>query len=165
MGEIAYSIDKILWFMTFIIFVSSLFFRLDASTRIALAIWVIGNLIMDLLSPFLMEASSGRGASNAIWYGAWSFINVLCLWCIYKLHSIYYLDAGKFARYVMVCFLALSAIQIIRYADRIVLGTDLLADIYRFGIIAINISVVPAALMWLMNGITASLRAARKGAI
>lgn len=160
MGEIAYTIDKAFWAITFVLFIASMFVKLDVSSRIALAIWLIGNLAMDLIQPTVMVLSTTNGqAGKAIWYLTWSSIEILCLWCIYKLHTMYQVDVGKIARFIMLCLLALCCLQVSRYADRFIFQTNFLAEVYRFGIIAINISVLPATALWLFAGI----KSARKG--
>lgn len=117
---------------------------------------------MSLVRPFIMDISSGGDSTQIIWYGAWSVVDVFCVWCIYKLHALYHLNASKLARYIMVCLLTLCALQIVRYVDRIILETDLLTDIYRFGVVAINISVAPIALLWLLTGVTIALKKTEK---
>lgn len=157
MGEIAYTVDKIFWALIFLLFIASMFVKLDVSSCIALAVWLIGSLAMDLLQPIVMQLSSSNGdTGKAIWYVTWSGIDILCLWCIYKLHTMYQLDVGKIARFIMLCLLALCALQISRYADRLVFETNLLTDVYRFGIIAINISVLPVTALWLIAGFKAT---------
>lgn len=152
MGDVAYHIDKFFWAITFLLFISSMFYKLDVSARIALAIWIIGNLVMDKLQPTIMEWSISYDETG-IWYSAWSSIELLCLWCIYKLHKVYNLEHSQVSKYIMLCLIALCALQSSRYIDRVILETNWLVEVYRFGIVAINISVVPVTLAWLINGI------------
>lgn len=55
----------------------------------------------------------------------------------------------------MICFLSLCALQFMRYADRVVFDTNLLAAVYKYVIVSINISVVPFAIFWLVKDIQA----------
>lgn len=162
MGEIAYTIDKAFWVMTFILFIASMFVKLDVSARVALVVWLIGNLTMDLIRPSIMDLSIAYGESGrAIWYATWSCIEILCIWCIFKLHRLYELEIGKIARFIMFSLLVLCALQVSRYADRVVFDTNFLGDLYKFGVITINISVLPITAVWLFAGI----RKARKGLV
>lgn len=156
MGDFAYRIDYILWLICFLVLVLSVVYKLDTSSRIALTVWVIGNLCMDRLQPFVMDIStSNRDVGASIWYVTWSAIDIVCLWCIYKIHTLYQIPASKLTRYIMICFLSLCALQFMRYADRVVFDTNLLAAVYKYVIVSINISVVPFAIFWLVKDIQA----------
>lgn len=162
MGDFAYSIDRVFWFISLLLLVVSVLYKLDASSRIALGVWVVGNLLMDQLQPFVMELSvSSPVADPSVWYVTWASIEILCLWCIYKIHSLYQLSSSKLTNYIMVCLLSLCALQLMRYADRIVFDTNWLAAVYKYVIVSINISVVPFAIFWLIK----DMRTDRKGMV
>lgn len=162
MGDFAYNIDRVFWLISLLVLVVSVIYKLDVSSRIALGVWVAGNLLMDQLQPFVMELSiNNKTAGPSFWYVTWAAIEILCLWCIYKIHTVYQLSASKLTRYIMVCFLSLCTLQLMRYADRVVFDTNLLAAVYKYVIVSINISVVPFALIWLIKDI----QAAKKGMI
>jgi hypothetical protein len=159
-GDFAYRIDYILLLICFLLFVLSVVYKLDLSSRVALAVWVVGNLFMDQAHSFVMDISTSNKTFGAsIWYVTWSTVDVLCLWFIYKIHSAYHLPASKLTRYIMFCFLSLCALQLMRYADRVVFETDLLLAVYKYVIVSINISVVPFAMLWLIK----DMRADKKG--
>lgn len=61
----------------------------------------------------------------------------------------------------MVCLLTLCALQFVRYADRVVFETDMLAALYKYVIVAINISVVPFVIVWLIK----EVKAVKKGIV
>jgi hypothetical protein len=109
---------------------------------------------MDMLEPFVMDmATHYKEGGTSLWYVTWSAIDILCLWCIYKIHHWYQIPASKLTRYIMVCFLSLCALQFMRYADRVVFDFNLLAVVYKYVIVSINISVVPFAMFWLIKDI------------
>ena len=160
MGDFAYNLDSFFWLICLLLLVVSVIYKIDMSSRIALAIWVLGNLLMDQLQPFVMDlAMSSEGIGTSLWYVTWAFIEVFCLWSIYKIHTVYHLPASKLTRYIMFCFLSLCALQLMRYADRVVFETDLLLAVYKYVIVSINISVVPFAMLWLIK----DMRADKKG--
>lgn len=162
MGDFAYNIDRVFWFISLLLLAVSVIYKLDVSSRIALSIWVLGNLLMDQLQPFVMELSTNNKVAGAsYWYVTWASIEILCLWCIYKIHMVYQLSASKLTRYIMVCFLSLCTLQLMRYADRVVFDINLLAAVYKYVIVSINISVVPFAMIWLIRDI----RADKKGMV
>jgi hypothetical protein len=161
-GEFAYNLDKAFWLISLLLLAISMIYKLDISSRIALSIWVVGNLVMDQLQPFIMDLStSNKTVGPSLWYVTWASIEVLCIWCIHKTHAVYELPASKFARYIMVCFLSLCALQLMRYADRVVFETNLLAAVYKYVVVSINISVVPFAMLWLIR----EIRADKKGIV
>lgn len=154
MGEFAYTVDRMFWLVCLLLLVVSVIYKLDVSSRIALAVWVVGNFFMDQLQPFVMSLSThDKIAGPSVWYVTWAFVEILCLWCIYKIHHWYQIPASKLTRYIMVCFLSLCALQFMRYADRVVFDFNLLAVVYKYVIVSINISVVPFAMFWLIKDI------------
>lgn len=162
MGDFAYKIDYFLWLICFLLLIISVIFKLNISSRVALTIWVVGNFLMDRTQPFVMNmATVYEDVGPSFWYVTWSTVDVLCLWCIYKIHSVYNIPASKLTRYIMICLLGLCALQFMRYADRVVFDTDLLSDVYKYVIVSINISVVPFALFWFIK----DMQALRKGIV
>lgn len=162
MGEFAYRLDHILWLLCFLLLIVSIVYKLDISSRIALTVWVAGNLVMDKTQPFVMSLATTYGDIGAtLWYITWSAVDVLCIWCIYKIHAVHDITVSKLTRYIMVCFLSLCALQFMRYADRAVFDTNFLAAVYKYVIVSINISVVPFAVYWFVKDI----QTARKGII
>lgn len=157
MGDFAYRIDYALWFICLLLLTISITYRLNLSTRVALTVWVTGNLCMDMIEPFVMDmATLYKEAGASIWYITWSAIDILCLWCIYKIHYWYRIPVSQLSRYIMICFLSLCALQFMRYADRVVFDFNLLAAVYKYVIVSINISVVPFAIYWLVKDIQAT---------
>jgi hypothetical protein len=155
-GDFAYTVDKLFWVGTFLLLIVSVFYKLDISSRIALTVWVVGNLFMDLIQPFVVAVSTDNLIlGSSFWYLTWGTIDILCVWCIYKVHAVHEIPASKLTRYIMVCFLALCSMQLLRFADRIVFETDLLSAMYKYAIVAINISVVPMTALWLAKEIAA----------
>ncbi|MDF3126580.1 MULTISPECIES: hypothetical protein [Rheinheimera] len=161
MGEFGYTVDKLFWVGSFLLLIVSVVYKLDISSRVALTVWVVGNLFMDLIQPFVMAVSTNNAMlGSSFWYVTWAAIEILCVWCIYKVHVVHDLPASKLTRYIMVCLLALCTMQLIRYADRLIFETDLLYVMYKYVIVAINISVVPFTALWFAKEIVAI----RKGA-
>lgn len=162
MGDFAYTVDRLFWFICVLLLVVSVVYKLDVSSRITLTVWVVGNLLMDQLQPYIMELATGNKlAGVSFWYVIWAAIEILCLWCIYKIHAVHNLEASKLTRYIMVCLLSLCALQFMRYADRMVFDTNLLSEVYKYVIVSINISVVPFAIFWFVKDI----QTLRKGVV
>lgn len=156
MGDFAYTVDKLFWAGSFLLLIVSVVYKLDISSRVALTIWVVGNLFMDQIQPFVMAVSTNNVTlGSSFWYVTWAAIEILCLWCIYKIHAVHEIPASNLARYIMICLLALCSLQLIRYADRLVFETDLFSAIYKYAVVSINISVVPFATLWFAKEIAA----------
>lgn len=152
MGEIAITIDTVFWFFTVVLLITSLLLRLDSSSLISLAIWVIANLAMLQIQSEIMSLSSSIGGSGrGIWYLTWASIDALAIWCIYIMHARNYLLSSKLTNFIVFAFFSLCLLQCLRYIDRSLLETDILASVYKYGIIAINISVVPVTAIWLLS--------------
>lgn len=156
MGDFAYTVDKVFWVGSFLLLIVAVVYKLDISSRVALTVWVVGNLFMDLIQPFVMAVSTNNTLiGSSFWYVTWAAIEILCIWCIYKVHTVHEIPASKLTSYIMVCLLALCSLQLIRYADRLVFETDMLAALYKYVIVAINISVVPITALWFAKEVAA----------
>lgn len=79
------------------------------------------------------------------------------------MHARNYLLSSKLTNFIVFAFFSLCLLQCMRYIDRSLLETDMLAAVYKYGILAINISVVPATTIWLMNGFKAYRKDALHG--
>ncbi len=119
--------------------------RSNVSSRLSLAVWVVTNVLMQLVTPQVMIwCDNAIGYSYAIWYGSWIVFNALALWAIVFLHRLAGISASRLTRYISACFFALTFVQIAGYVDRVVVETNLLSSAYRYLVVAVNCSVLPA---------------------
>ncbi|WP_337879661.1 hypothetical protein [Rheinheimera sp.] len=144
-------VDNIFLVLTAVGLFASLVINADNSSRLTLAIWIVGNFCMERMTPVIGEIVSGSGSEfRGVWYLIWAACNLFCLYAIWFVHNRFNLNLQSLAKFVVLCFFSLCALQVLRYFDRD-LGLNLLADVYRYGVLAINISVFPMACLWLIR--------------
>lgn len=119
--------------------------RSNVSSRLSLAVWVVANVLMQLVTPqVLIWCEKVSGYSYDIWFGSWIVFNALALWAIVLMHRLAGLSASKLTRYISACFFALTFVQIAGYIDRVVFESHVLGSAYRYLVLVVNCSVLPA---------------------
>lgn len=114
------------------------------SEKAAISVWLVMNILMLLLTPFIYEICTVYiGYSYIIWYCFWALLNVLSIFSIYLIHRRFKLPTSKLAAYISLSFLVLTVIQGCGFLDRAILETRVLDNVYRFLILSINFAVVP----------------------
>ncbi|WP_419571765.1 hypothetical protein [Rheinheimera sp.] len=151
MRELLILIDNIFLVFTALALFASLLVNADNSSRLTLAIWIVGNFCMDRMTPMMSQTISSFGQDfRGVWYLIWATCELSVLYAIWFIHRRFNLNLQSLAKFVVLCLFSLCALQVFRYFDRD-LGLNLLADVYRYGVLAINISVFPMACLWLVR--------------
>jgi len=149
LNELSLLIDDVSLIIATVLLFISLFTSTDNSSRLSLAVWVVGGFMMDRLEPILSQTVSNFGMDyRGLWYRSWASMDLLCLYAIWFIHRSFHLNLQPLAKFIVLCFLMLGTLQFLRYLDRD-LGFDLLAEVYRVGILAISLSVCPLTVLWL----------------
>lgn len=151
MQEFLASIDNFFLVLTAVVLFCSLLVNTDNSSRLTLAVWTLGSFCMERIAPAMGQTISAFGKDyRGIWYLVWAVSNLVCLYTIWFVHKRFNLNIQALSKFIVLCFFSLCALQVFRYFDRD-LGLNLLVDVYRHGVLAINISVFPMACLWLVR--------------
>lgn len=119
--------------------------RSNISSRLSLGGWVVANVLMQLVTPqVLIWCEHFISYSYDIWYGSWVVFNALALWAIVLMHKLAGVTASGLTRFISACLFALTFVQIASYVDRAVLEADALNSAYRYLVLVVNCSVLPA---------------------
>ena len=111
------------------------------STQLSLAVLILANFLMDLSEPLILSIDD-VGFRRTMWYTTFVIFNTFAIISIYASHAITRVKLSKISITIGLSFLALSSIQILRYFDRMIIGTDVLGPIYKSSIVSINVCVV-----------------------
>lgn len=115
----------------------------DRSYCYGSAVLIVSNLIMQIVEPGLMALSSyDKNLVRQLWYPTWTGFALLSIYSIYLLHKKSHCTVGFVSVSVVYAFSALGLLQVLRYFDYLVLQTDMLRLLYRYGVNAINIGCV-----------------------
>ncbi|NQY64098.1 MAG: hypothetical protein HRT38_10270 [Alteromonadaceae bacterium] len=113
--------------------------RVVNSFLVSISVVVIVNGIMFLGAPYLFNISDSIELSRFIWYFTFALIDILAVILLLKIHKFFHIKLDKNGLGIAAIFILLMILQFVRYVDRQILGTDLLGDVYKFGIPLINI--------------------------
>ena len=136
-------IDNVLWIgygVCFLIWMIK--DRTVNSFLISFGIVVCFNGIMYLSVPYLYSTTDSVDINRFIWYFTFALIDVIAVVLLLKVHKILNIKLDKNGLAIATLFILLMFFQFFRYVDRQILGTDLLGDVYKFGIPTINIATL-----------------------
>lgn len=117
------------------------------SGRSAMTMWVVMGVAMDSLIPLLHFLD--ESLQRHLWYLCWMVINSLTVIAIGAWHLQHHLQPDHLAKTVSYTALAMIAVQLTRYTDRMAVQTDLLGPVYQVLVPAMNIGVLLYAIGWL----------------
>lgn len=115
--------------------------RALASVIIAMACWVLINFSMERLAQFYNHLSvNNYDVVSHVWYVTWVLFYTLIAVLTLKIHKLLKLTPGTIATFV--CYISfLSCImQAIRYIDRFVFDSTVTVELYKYGVLVLNIS-------------------------
>lgn len=98
--------------------------------------------VMWAIEPLIYAPTGDRGLDRFIWYFSFAFIEFLAVYTISYLHKIVSVKLNRDAVVIVVSFVLLMFMQFSRYLDRQIIGSDILGDVYKFGVPTINIMVL-----------------------
>lgn len=153
LADFLFSLDQIIWFGDFIVFCLLLAVtvkdkKLYSSLLTQVIVVLVGGT-MVLYQPYLSQLYSAetKHAVNFAWYVGFTILDIVAIGLIFLLHKHYRVSYGFIANYNLFAYLILGVLQLVRYAERIKFNTDWFKEVYRYGIIAINVSTAAIALL------------------
>lgn len=98
--------------------------------------------VMWAMEPLIYSPTGDRGIDRFIWYFGFAFIEFVAVYIIYYLHKKVSIKLNRDSIVIVFSFILLMFMQFIRYLDRQVLGSEILREVYKYGIPIINILVL-----------------------
>ncbi|WP_460861029.1 hypothetical protein [Rheinheimera gaetbuli] len=132
----------------------------DRSYCFGVAVLIVSNLIMQVVEPGLVALSSyHKELVRQLWYPTWASFALISIYAINLLHKKTHCSIGFVSKSIVYAFCALGLLQFLRYFDYLVLQTNALAMLYRYGVNAINIGAVIILLAPVFTALTQKLKA------
>lgn len=116
--------------------------RIVNSFLLSFFVLVVFKGIMWAIEPLMFSPTGDRGVDRFIWYFGFAFIEFLAMYTIYYLHKVVSIKFNRDGIVIVSFFALLMFMQFIRYLDRQVFGSDILGEVYGYGIPAINIMIL-----------------------
>lgn len=156
LGSFIISVAEYLWVICLFALVISLFVPVVQPSRASAVIWVVMGLIMDRVAPELMALSTQTPEiARHVWYLAWVVFNTFTVILIFYVHNRFKWQYSKLSQYITLCCVIMVILQTARFIDRILLETDALPSVYKYGVPSLNIAVVSAIVLWLISSMIA----------
>lgn len=95
-------------------------------------VWCVSHFINLNIEKPLWDFTSQHGM--IYWFSVYATIDAICLTLIYVLHKKSSIKVGFTSLSIALCFSALAIIQVARYIDGMVIGTNVLGFIYKTAI-------------------------------
>lgn len=127
--------------LTLALIIYSIFVRRITELTVVLFACVILEMVHEAIKLYLMGFFDG-GLSmhllNFAWYVSFALTDILIIPVIFKLSQFFKVTNGWLTRLISVYFAIMATIQIIRYIDRSLIGTNLLGSAYQVSVVALN---------------------------
>lgn len=109
--------------------------------------WLVGHYLK------LFDAPSYAAYLQHTWYLGFAITDMIAVVSLIYICKRNYLPLDKASKFILQSYLLLAGIQITRYIDRLVLGTDLLAAAYKLAIPVLNFGIASVAIFVVLNTI------------
>lgn len=162
--DFAYTVDDIETFISFLLlFVSFFIFRVN-STTVTLLVWVVGNFIMERIAPVMMSLSDNYPEIiRQLWYVTWVAFYVAMLVAILFLHKKLKIPSDKYCKSVSFVIMVLIVLQVFRYCDRFILNIGLTKEIYKWGVLTLNLVPLITLIIIFISAAYAASKDSRRG--
>lgn len=153
MGTFITTLAEYLWVLCIGSLLLSLVWSASKSARITILILTLSGLAQDRIAPLLMGISdTSPELARLLWYPSWVICQTLTLGIIWVIHRKFVWAVEQITQFICLSILMHSVLQVARFTDRVIFGTDLLGGIYKYGIPAINIAAILAIFLWSISG-------------
>jgi hypothetical protein len=148
-----------------IVLISTLAYLIVIMKRDGFLVIIIMSCILSALHQFYDAAllsyaqkEENRELVRDLWYLGFASSNFMFVFIFYKVIDKLLIPHSAITCFFINCHVSLGFIQLIRYADRVLLKTDLLGNAYQLAIPAINLSMVIITMIYVSYSITYNLK-------
>lgn len=154
MGNWILTISSYLWIASVLALIVAFLIPTDKSSRFSAAVWIFIGLVMDRLTPYLLSLSEwDQEYARFAWYTTWSAFNTLTILIIWVWHQKAQWQLSSLTKFIGASCLAMVCLQTLRLMDRLLFNTNLLAEVYKFGVPTLNIAVIGAIFIWAASSV------------
>ncbi len=147
-GSFIVNIANYIWLITIMIILVGLFIRADKSSLISLTVWIVAELIMARIAPEI-AALEDKQFARTLWYVTWAVFDTVCVGLLFLIHVGFRITPSNYSKFICLSFLVLLSFQAARYLDRMILQADILVEVYKFGVPAVQLAVPLVSFYWL----------------
>ncbi|MCE9773566.1 hypothetical protein LZ645_01220 [Shewanella algae] len=127
------------------------------SSFISMGIWTASNYIMERISPIYLnladpvacteflaslgvsgDPTSCQSVIRQLWFPTWVFFYFISILLIPKIHKRLHTGFSAMTKTICLTMLCLIVLQVARYLDRFVFNSEVLYDVYRWGVLSLN---------------------------
>lgn len=121
----------------------------------AFAIIVSSSIVLDFIQQWmrlklqsLFHLTEYLFEINTAWYLGFALTNTLFVVLMMQVMKRVNLLRDRVSEFLIICYMFMTALQIIRYVDKLILNTDLIGFIYKTSITTTNVVVAIVVLLY-----------------
>ena len=115
------------------------------SSTISFIVWVFASIIAAIVERLVFSVTGDISLDRYIWYCSLSVIILLAVFLIAKAHEIEGIKINRDGAVICLGFIALALVQIARLADKEILRTFAMNEMYKPSIIPLILSAATLA--------------------
>lgn len=138
-----FGISSFSWLIALCLALIAQYRRIDYSIRVTIFIWVAFDLVTLVVTPLIYELTAvDKELTRKVWYVAFSFLALSQMFAISFVHLYLNIRKSDVAKLIMFSLLCFIFINVIRYFDRVVIETNVFAEVYRYGTMSLKLLVL-----------------------
>lgn len=153
MENFLYSIGEHLLLLNVIaLFISVLAFPQRSAFVSTLLLIVVLQLFHMWYEGYLLNTLAnelGKKDVRTLWYMGFAVTDFLFIWLAVSYCSIKNMVRDKASNFILISIGALGVVQMVRYADRVLIGSDVLGGVYKIAVPTLNFSITFLAIAYL----------------
>jgi hypothetical protein len=152
MEEFLYAVGEYLLLLNITaLFISALVFPQRSAFVSILLLAVALQLLHMWYQPYLMDNLAKRLSNQDIrtlWYMGFAVTDFLLVWLAVSYCNIKNMVRDRASNFILINIAVLGCVQMVRYADRVLIGSDVLGAFYKAAIPTLNFSVTFIAIAY-----------------
>lgn len=138
-----FGVSSFSWLIALCLALIAQYRRLDYSIRVTIFVWVAFDLITLVATPLIYELTAvDKELTRKVWYIAFSFLALSQMFVLSFIHLHLNIRKSDVAKLIMFSLLCFIFINIVRYFDRVVIESNALGELYRYGTMSLKLLVL-----------------------
>jgi hypothetical protein len=134
------AINSVTWLSYLAASFAAVFLIRDLSFKSALIAWSVADLVNLVFTPILFSLSDvDRELARIVWYPAFSILSLFTIFFIYQVHRQTAMPVSRFSKPIVLWLLMMVALNAVRFFDRVVFETNLTAEVFKYGLLAVKV--------------------------
>lgn len=138
--DLLMTINSMTWLSYLIACLFAIFYVKDLSFKATLIAWSIADFVNLVFTPLLFNLSElDRHLVKVLWYPAFSMLSLATILFIYQVHKSAGIKVSRYSKPIVLWLLMMVLLNVIRFFDRVAFETNLMADVFKYGLLAIKV--------------------------